>query len=139
LLWQTAILGTSHILVIRKVLQSQSWTLSSDDHCWSERSTERERSVTRRKQHKNNNKNYFIIIIIIIIVSPVNISSFTCQIILPAAHTLYFYLAMYSIFHTLSFLLSTTSLVTNMGILHCWNIMTSPPEYGTDVLKTWAT
>jgi hypothetical protein len=45
---RTGMLGTSHI--IRKVLQSQTWNLSSGFHYWFKRSTKKKRPVTREKK-----------------------------------------------------------------------------------------
>jgi hypothetical protein len=45
LLQKTAILGTSHI--IRKVLQSETWSLRGGDYCWFMSSTRTKRPVTR--------------------------------------------------------------------------------------------
>jgi hypothetical protein len=42
---KTTVLGKSH--VIRKVLQSETWTLSGGDHRWFKRSTEKKTPVTR--------------------------------------------------------------------------------------------
>ena len=53
---KTAVLGTSNI--IRKVLQSETGSLSDGDHCWFERSTRGKRPVTG----ENNNNNNIIII-----------------------------------------------------------------------------
>jgi len=61
-LQNTAVLGTSHI--IRKLLQSETWSLSGGDHRCFVRSTRKKRPVTR---DNNNNNNKIIIIIIIII------------------------------------------------------------------------
>jgi len=94
------------------------------------------REKHRKRKICDKNKNNTKIIFIFIIESPVNISE---VLLAELAHTLYIYLTMYSICHTLSLLLSNTSLVTNMGIIHCWNIVASQPEDGTDLLKTWAT
>jgi hypothetical protein len=44
-LQKTAILWTSHI--IRKLLQSKTWSLSGGDHSWFKRSTREKRPVTR--------------------------------------------------------------------------------------------
>ena len=52
-LHKTAVLGTSHI--IRKVLQSETGSLSGGDHFWFKRSTRKKRPVTR--ENNNNNKN----------------------------------------------------------------------------------
>jgi hypothetical protein len=53
---KTAVLGTSHI--IRKVVQSENWSLNGGDHRWF-KSTSKKSPVTR------DNKNNIIIIIII--------------------------------------------------------------------------
>ena len=61
-LQKTAILGTSHI--IRKVVQCESWSLSSGDHRWLKRSNRKKRSVTRvinnNINNNNNNMEYFL-------------------------------------------------------------------------------
>jgi hypothetical protein len=59
-LQKAAILGTSH--VTRKVLYSESCSLSGGDHGWFKRSTGEKWSVTRYNNNNNNNK---IIVIII--------------------------------------------------------------------------
>jgi hypothetical protein len=51
-LQKTAVLGTSHI--IRKVLLSETWYLSSGDHRWFKRSTREQWPMTG--QHNNNNR-----------------------------------------------------------------------------------
>ena len=63
-LQKTAVFGTSHI--IRKVLQSETATLSGGDRRWFKGiSTGEKRPVTRKKEKK---KKVIIIIIIIIII-----------------------------------------------------------------------
>jgi len=62
-LQETAVLGTSHI--IRKVLQSETGTLSGGDHRWITSTSNRE----KRPMTRENKNNVIIIIIIIIIIS----------------------------------------------------------------------
>ena len=54
-LQKTAILGTSHI--IRKVLQCETLSVSSGDHCWFKRSTGKKRPVTRDEDDGDDNNN----------------------------------------------------------------------------------
>ena len=57
-LQKTAVLGTAHIHVIRKVLQCETGNLSGGDRCcFDRRSARKERLVTRFNNSNNNNNN----------------------------------------------------------------------------------
>jgi hypothetical protein len=60
-LQKTAILGTSHIRVIRKVLRCETQTMSGGDHRWFKRSTEKKRPSTRDDNNNNIAHNVAII------------------------------------------------------------------------------
>jgi hypothetical protein len=64
---RAAILGTSH--TVRKVLQSEPWSLSGGDHRWLERSIREKRPVTRV-----NNNNIIIIIINVVHLTATTVS-----------------------------------------------------------------
>jgi len=54
-LQKTGILGTLHL--IQKVLQSETWSLSSGDCCWFRRSTRKKKPVTKDNNNNNSNNN----------------------------------------------------------------------------------
>ena len=54
-LQKTAILRTSH--VIRKALQSETWSLSGGDHLWLKEKYQAEKTCAKRQQQQHNNNN----------------------------------------------------------------------------------
>ena len=56
-LQKTAVLATWH--VIRKVLQSETWSMSGGDHSWLKRRSTREGEKDCERRHNNNNNNNY--------------------------------------------------------------------------------